>query len=128
MSDLQCPACSHPLSRKYLGSIEVDVCHGGCGGIWFDAFELGQLDQYWSTEPREMRVPLVNPERLMAANPMRHCPRCDQIKLRRHFHNASRLVQVDSCPGCAGVWLDAGEFQRIRELRQAVRRPSSPSS
>lgn len=74
--------------------------------------------QDWSLSPRELRVPMFNPERWLAAQGQRQCPRCENTRLRRHFHDASRCVEIDSCPGCAGVWLDAGELERIRELRR----------
>ena len=44
----------------------------------------------------------------------RDCPRCDAIKLKRHFFSANRQIEVDLCPGCGGYWLDAGELEKIR--------------
>jgi uncharacterized protein len=37
---MKCPACFNELTQLQVGSLVVDVCQGGCGGIWFDAFEL----------------------------------------------------------------------------------------
>ena len=34
--------------------------------------------------------------------------------MMRHFFSVKREVEVDTCPGCNGVWLDAGELGRIR--------------
>jgi len=42
---VKCPACFNELTKKQVGSVEVDVCQGGCGGIWFDAFELQRVDE-----------------------------------------------------------------------------------
>jgi Zn-finger nucleic acid-binding protein len=44
----------------------------------------------------------------------RACPRCDGVKLKRHFFSAKRQIDVDLCPGCGGYWLDAGELEKIR--------------
>lgn len=97
-----------------VGGLVVDVCHGGCGGIWFDAFELQQVDeeQEAAGEPllhilRDEKV-VVDPAR------KRECPRCPGIKLHRHFFSAKRQIEVDQCPNCAGYWLDAGELAQIR--------------
>ena len=36
----------------------------------------------------------------------------------RHFYSPQRRVEVDECPNCGGVWLDAGELASIREEYQ----------
>lgn len=50
----------------------------------------------------------------------RRCPKCpDQVLLRRYFSRLRR-TQIDECPNCAGVWLDAGEFESIqKELEES---------
>ena len=45
----------------------------------------------------------------------RACPRCQGIKLHRHFFSARRRIEVDQCPNCGGYWLDAGELAQVRE-------------
>ena len=42
---MNCPRCERELKKIRLGKAEVDACHGGCGGIWFDAFELEKRDE-----------------------------------------------------------------------------------
>ena len=42
---MQCPACFHQLTQLQVGNLFVDVCQGGCGGIWFDGFELQRVDE-----------------------------------------------------------------------------------
>jgi Zn-finger nucleic acid-binding protein len=44
----------------------------------------------------------------------RACPRCDGVKLKRHFFSARKSVEVDQCPSCNGYWLDAGELEKVR--------------
>jgi uncharacterized protein len=111
---MKCPACFNELTEVQVGSLAVDVCQGGCGGIWFDAFELQRVDEESETAG-EALLHIQRDERLvldMAAK--RECPRCPGIKLHRHFFSAKRRVQVDQCPNCAGYWLDAGELAQIR--------------
>ncbi len=112
---MQCPACFNPLSSTTIGKLTVDVCRGGCGGIWFDAFELQQVD-----EPREsVGAWLVNVERdphlHVDASRKRACPKCEGVKLKRRHFSAKRRFQVDECPGCGGYWLDAGELEKVRD-------------
>jgi len=48
--------------------------------------------------------------------PSRTCPRCD-VALTQEQVGAA---EVDSCPECGGVWLDAGEVQQILGTKRAL--------
>lgn len=112
---MNCPACFKPLAEIKVGSVKIDVCEGGCGGIWFDAFELERVER----EQHGAGGALVRVKRDPALGVdfslKRDCPRCDGIKLKRHFFSARRQVEVDQCPNCGGYWLDAGELEKIHE-------------
>jgi Zn-finger nucleic acid-binding protein len=111
---MKCPACYNELMEIQVGNLQVDVCEGGCGGIWFDAFELQRVDD----EGESAGEPLLHVRRdehiTVDASRKRACPRCEGIKLHRHFFSAKRRVEVDQCPNCGGYWLDAGELEQIR--------------
>jgi hypothetical protein len=111
---MKCPACFNELTEIQVGSLAVDVCQGGCGGIWFDAFELQKVDE----QDEAAGEPLLNvphDERLVLdRSRKRECPRCSGVKLHRHYFSAKRRVEVDQCPNCGGYWLDAGELAMIR--------------
>jgi uncharacterized protein len=117
---MRCPACFNELRPLQIGNLVVDACHGGCGGIWFDAFELQRVDD----EQESVGEPLLQIPRdeRVAPDPSRkrECPRCPAVKLHRHFFSAKRRVQVDQCPNCGGYWLDAGELEQIRAERSAA--------
>lgn len=107
---MKCPACKSPLLEKSAPGMTLDICYGGCGGIWFDADELGRVDgraaaslhTVWNH--KQEKRPLTEP---------RPCPRCpDQILERKWFSSAEK-VEIDQCPQCAGIWLDDGEFSLI---------------
>ena len=34
--------------------------------------------------------------------------------MMRRFFGTKRKVEIDECPGCAGIWLDAGELAALR--------------
>ena len=42
---MQCPACGNRMTEVKTGDITVDACTGGCGGLWFDHFELRKVDE-----------------------------------------------------------------------------------
>jgi Zn-finger nucleic acid-binding protein len=121
---MKCPACFNNLSEVQVGALLVDVCQGGCGGIWFDAFELQRVDE----EQEAAGEPLLNIKRndkvTVDSSRKRSCPRCEGVKLKRHFFSAKRQIEVDQCPNCAGYWLDAGELAKIRIERTEQAKPS----
>jgi Zn-finger nucleic acid-binding protein len=122
---MKCPACFNDLTEVQVGSLKVDVCQGGCGGIWFDAFELQRVDE--EVEAAGERLLEIERDETVSVDPSRKrdCPRCEGVKLKRHFFSAKRRVEVDECPNCAGYWLDAGELAQIRLERSEVAKPGA---
>jgi Zn-finger nucleic acid-binding protein len=118
---MKCPACFNVLRQYQVGSIHVDVCHQGCGGIWFDAFELQQVDEVHETAGDLLLHVQGNAELVVDHGRKRACPKCEGVKLKRRFFSARREIEIDECPGCGGCWLDAGELAKIRAQNQAER-------
>jgi len=107
---MKCPACKEPLREKGAGGMTLDVCYGGCGGIWFDATELDRIDARAATTLHtiwQVQVGTVN------LTEQRLCPRCPKQVLDRKWFSDLKKVEIDQCPRCGGIWLDAGEFSRI---------------
>jgi Zn-finger nucleic acid-binding protein len=111
---MKCPACFNELSQVQVGSLVVDVCQGGCGGIWFDAFELQRVDEEEEAAGEPLLHIECDPKVQVDTTRKRECPKCAGVKLQRHYFSARRRVEVDECPNCAGYWLDAGELAQIR--------------
>jgi len=111
---MKCPACDYDLTELELGGVKVDACHGGCGGIWFDAFELQRVDEQREVPSQHLLRVQRDPGLQVDTTRKRACPRCAGVKLKRHFFSAKKQVEVDHCPNCAGYWLDAGELEKIR--------------
>ena len=109
---MKCPACKNPLREKDAGGMTLDVCYGGCGGIWFDATELERVSARAATTLHTIwSVPVPSAK----LNEPRMCPRCPELVLERKWFSASKQVEIDQCAKCGGIWLDAGEFSRIYE-------------
>jgi hypothetical protein len=111
---MKCPACDHQLTETRVGAVAVDICQGGCGGIWFDAFELQKVDEQHEAAGEHLVSINRDLRRSVDSSRKRACPRCEGIKLKRQLFNPKSTVEVDHCPNCAGYWLDAGELEKIR--------------
>jgi uncharacterized protein len=111
---MKCPACYNELTQTQVGSLSVDICQGGCGGIWFDAFELQRVDEEEEAAGEHLLHIKRDAKIIVDNKRKRECPRCAEMRLHRHFFSARRKVEVDQCPNCGGYWLDAGELEQIR--------------
>lgn len=113
---MRCPACDRTLDQQVVSDVRVDVCRGGCGGIWFDQFELKKFDEPHEEAGQELldieHDPSVRVDRIKRLN----CPNCEDVVMMRRFFSVKRELEVDECPACAGFWLDVGELRDIRSL------------
>lgn len=107
---MNCPACKGPLRQKSAGGMTLDICYGGCGGIWFDKTELEHMDPRASIS---LHTVWRDPNRKVSLTEPRLCPRCANQLLDHKLSSESVRVAVDQCPNCGGLWLDEGEFARI---------------
>jgi len=80
------------------GRFDLDVCPT-CQGAWFDRGEITKA----SKDPEVERLIL---EYAGGASTLL-CPRDGRAMARRPVGEAS----LDVCPGCKGVWMDAGEME-----------------
>lgn len=112
---MQCPACEKPFTQIEVGGVTVEICKGGCGGIWFDNYEFKKFDEPHESEGEALLEIEMNPGNIDTES--RHsCPKCPGITLSRHFMSVKRKVEIDECPQCGSIWLDAGELGQIRNL------------
>jgi len=80
------------------GRFDLDVCPT-CQGVWFDRGEITKA----SKDPEVERLIL----QYAAGASTLSCPRDGHAMARRPVGEAS----LDVCPGCKGVWMDAGEME-----------------
>ena len=124
---LTCPRCSAAMSTEPARTAEgppaqVEVCPS-CRGLWLDAHVIAQVCPTVSgLSERKLEIQLIG----RAGSNVAKCPRCAAVPYE--FALLQDLL-VDFCPGCAGVWLDGGEYEEsVFELRPeaAVPRERSP--
>ena len=113
---MECPGCGNQLAEMNVADVTVDVCKGGCGGIWFDQFELKKFDEPHESAGQAL-LDIQRDESIIIDRTKKFkCPKCDNIVMMRHFFSVKKEVGVDECPGCGGFWLDYGELRKIRSL------------
>lgn len=96
-----CPKCEAGLWYLRRDGSTIEQC-SACGGMWLDAGELtAALGVY-------RRV-----DSLHGAPAGATCLR-DGVELREVEFPGTQ-VKVDVCPECAGVWLDRGELEALRD-------------
>ena len=110
-----CPACEHQMTEMNVQDITVDVCVGGCGGIWFDGQEIKKVDEPHEAAGRDLLEVNYDPSVVVDQSERRDCPHCTDIVMMRHFSSIKREVEVDECPSCSGFFLDRGELNSIRD-------------
>ncbi|HLP78513.1 MAG TPA: zf-TFIIB domain-containing protein [Candidatus Paceibacterota bacterium] len=124
---MKCPACDTVLSRILVGTLELDACRGGCGGIWFDGYEFQHVDDV--ELPAE--TPLHIPHHIDAPPILTHrreCPACQQVKLKHNVFSPDVPTEVDECPSCGGFWMDAAALEQLHMERGRVQKNAAPSS
>jgi Zn-finger nucleic acid-binding protein len=115
---MKCPACKGVLREKGAGGMTVDICYGGCGGIWFDPRELERVD---GRAAANLHTVWRDPNKTVHLTEPRLCPRCPNQVLARRLFSAETAVEIDQCPACGGLWLDEGEFSRIHQAMNGAK-------
>jgi Zn-finger nucleic acid-binding protein len=102
------------MEEVVVEGIAVDICKNGCGGLWFDRFELQKVDEPHESAGEGLLEIRAEGNKKTDPSKRRMCPKCEGITMMRHFFSIKKEVQVDECPNCAGFWLDCGELRQIR--------------
>jgi len=121
---MKCPSCAQRLSAVVVQGGRVRACQGGCGGLWFDRFELAKLRGHFHGAGEK----LLDIDRAEGVRFYRDvepiCPKCQTTLLFRHFFSKRQDVEVDPCSKCGGLWVDPGELANFmrRPLSEAARK------
>ena len=115
---MKCPRTGANMKEVEIQNVKVDVSEG-CGGVWFDNLEFEKFDEAHESAGDKL-IDLMasfskgkgSPELSKRLN----CPGCPDTVLMRHFESPLRKIQIDKCPSCGGIWLDAAELADFRKL------------
>jgi Zn-finger nucleic acid-binding protein len=109
----ECPRCKVTLKLLVTDGEEYDICPE-CGGIWLDRDEFHRATrerdvyQKVTIKSKYRKTPIRGPVEYIP------CVRCGKLMNRRNFGKISGVI-IDRC-GSHGVWLDAGEFEKIQHF------------
>jgi len=88
-----------------------------CGGVWFDNFELKHFDEVHESAGEKL-IELMSQYKNddIDLSQRLNSPRHTEVVMKRRFFSPKRQIEIDECPQCGGIWLEAGELTKIREL------------
>lgn len=101
---MNCAKCDGLLQTNILEGVEIDQCQQ-CGGIWLDLGELSQLREHKNLSVNQSTHNIQD-------NKPANCPKGHGSMIRVHDLNRPNIV-LDSCSVCHGLWLDAGELEKL---------------
>lgn len=106
---MHCPRDQVELIVEHHHGIEVDRCPQ-CNGRWLDDGELSQLEAT-VTSTEEQRTGMIEyADRESALT----CPACGGRMTA--FNYRAYNLELDACEQRHGLWLDAGEEGRVRDI------------
>lgn len=112
-SRLRCPHDARLMEKVAIGDFTIDRC-AGCGGMWFDARELGKvLTSKHGVE--KLDIGAVVKSNASGSLGELHCPR-DKSLLITTTDTTQSHIHMDACTVCGGVFLNAGELQDLSEV------------
>jgi Zn-finger nucleic acid-binding protein len=108
---LTCPNCNSPLEESEYRGSKIDLCPK-CEGLWLDTSEF----DFHSSERDTFSDDTIPKTYLKPPLPEREgyikCIQCNAVMVKKNFRQISGVI-IDFCRD-HGVWLDAGELEKIR--------------
>jgi Zn-finger nucleic acid-binding protein len=113
---MNCPRDNRPLKEIDINGILVDICEE-CGGVWFDNQELKKFDeQHEKTGDKLSELMSKYQKGNIDFSQRLKSPKQPDVIMLRHFYSPAKQVTIDVCPATGGIWLDAGELAKMREM------------
>lgn len=104
-----------------VAGINVYVCQGECGGLWFDRFQFKKLKVLKPGVGKSL-VTIERAEGVKIYRGAEHpCPACKTTLLYRHFFNADWNTEINQCSKCRGFWIDIAGLAKLHTLPASQR-------
>lgn len=111
---MDCPKCHAPMETVEFGTdIKVRRCTG-CGGLFCKWQTLQQLREEWLSDAVLDQGSATIGAKHNTMLDIR-CPECGATMARVKDHKQAHIA-LDSCSGCDGVFLDAGELTDMKSV------------
>jgi Zn-finger nucleic acid-binding protein len=108
-----CPRCKLPLKLHLSNNEKYNICDK-CGGFWLDRGEFHLLTREYDVYKNEDDKGQYFQEPSKDTIGYIPCVRCGKLMIKKNFAKISGVI-IDEC-GRHGVWLDAGELEKIRHF------------
>ena len=104
-----CPRCHVSLETGEYDGVVIEKCRH-CHGRWMSPADLKAILEA-APPPAAAPAPRVEID-LTGVGGDALCPRCG-IPMAPFNYAGDSGVGIDKCPGCARLWLDAGDLERV---------------
>jgi Zn-finger nucleic acid-binding protein len=116
---LHCPVDHTELVDHFVDSVAFATC-SKCNGLWL---------------PRNARAELLDPAQVQSSTRSADdasrggrkrygCPRCKKSLTAERVEG----IEIDRCPRCDGIWLDAGEYDAVRQRIETKREATAAAA
>lgn len=120
---MKCPHCVMPLQSAAYEQVHLDRC-GKCKGVWLDEGEIATIVEIKEAtfSPEVVREAIAQafagiPPAVVAGAKVVSCPKCaNEMRLLNYGYDSG--VIIDRCMSAHGVWLDAGELEKVQAFRE----------
>ena len=109
-----CPRDGAELEAREHLEVAYLACRR-CGGLWFGRDDLTRLEIRTPKGSRPPSMPAAEPQRQPQGAARCICQGHPLMALIDRYG-----VTLDVCPACGGLWLDAGEIERILQCYEEL--------
>lgn len=112
---LICPGCGGALGGVRAGAnygrvLLLDQC-AGCGGVWFDRWEL-----HFAMPASLLKLREMDEDSFLAANGAKkgtgECPKCERELSPFTDPMLPKDAEIERCERCNGLWLNRGGLEK----------------
>jgi Zn-finger nucleic acid-binding protein len=119
---MKCPACESELTEHKVSGVQVNVCSGSCGGLWFHLTQARKLERLKPGAGSAL-LHFEKADGVKIYRGAEHpCPQCKTTLLYRHFFSKKHDTEVNQCAKCSGFWIDVGGLAKIMNSSQEERK------
>jgi Zn-finger nucleic acid-binding protein len=119
---MKCPACENELSQMKVVGIDVKVCRGSCGGLWFHLSQVKKIERL-KPGAGSILLSIDKADGVKIYRGAEHpCPQCKITLLYRHFFSRKFDTEVNQCAKCSGFWIDVGGLSKIIQSQQGEKK------
>jgi uncharacterized protein len=119
---MKCPACENELTEHKVSDIQVNICRGFCGGLWFNLTQARKIEHLHPASGSALLHFEVADGVKIYRGAEHPCPQCKTTLLYRHFYSRKFDTEVNQCSKCSGFWVDISGLVKIINSPQRERK------